>query len=837
MTFRLTTACLALLLAAPAAFGQGLSAPGLSFGNQAVSETSSTRAISFRNTLLVPVTLLSVTLSGGQAADFALTFGCVLPAVVAPGRTCAVGVRFTPGALGVRTSTLVFAHDQSGSPLTAPVTGTGVPPVSLGPSPLSFGNAVLGASSLVRTAVVTNAQIAPLSIASISVAAPFSRQGGTCPAGAGMLAGRTSCSIFLVFSPTVAGVTNGSLTVAHGGTNSPLSATLSGNGVPPIASSPASLAFPSRTVGTTSPPAKVGLLNRSAGVLTLGAITASGDFSVSSSTCGASLAAGAQCALGVVFAPTATGARNGVLSIVHGAFGSPLQIPLAGTGNVTGLLSIAVTPAHPSVRIGDTQPMTATGTFLDGHVAALTTSVAWTIKGSSPGVAGISNAAGTQGVVSAWNLGTADVTATLGAIAGFTGLTVITPTPASLVVTPSSATIGLGQTQQFTATATYSDGSTADVTNKAIWNGGFPRRGSVTTSGLYTAMASGANPISASVGARTGPASAIGAGLTTSRAWGSTSTVLLDGRVLIAGGLVNQAITSVELFDPGSGTFAAITPMNVAREGHTATRLADGRVLVVGGFGATAGALKSAEIFDPANDTWTLTGTPVITRGGHTATLIGTKVLVAGGVNGNPLPYAELYDPATGRWTPTGSLAAPRGLHDAVLLADGRVIVVGGATSFDGIATAEIYNPAGGFWTPAASMSTARKLPTATLLTNGDVLVVGGSTGTAALATAELFHPATGTWSPTMGLTVPTVLHTATRLPSGEVLIAGGAGTGNESNLVFVYNPSGTANQSAPTLAYHRYSHTAVVLNDGRLLFVGGYFWGSMAELRDPSAP
>ncbi len=83
-----------------------------------------------------------------------------------------------------------------------------------------------------------------------------------------------------------------------------------------------------------------------------------------------------------------------------------------------------------------------------------------------------------------------------------------------------------------------------------------------------------------------------------------TATLLNNGEILFAGGESDtqllpdsgSILASAELFDPGSGQFAATASMNVARTGHTATLLSDGSVLVAGGRGA-AGILADAEVF------------------------------------------------------------------------------------------------------------------------------------------------------------------------------------------------------------------------------------------------
>jgi hypothetical protein len=126
------------------------------------------------------------------------------------------------------------------------------------------------------------------------------------------------------------------------------------------------------------------------------------------------------------------------------------------------------------------------------------------------------------------------------------------------------------------------------------------------------------------------------------------------------------------------------------REGHTATLLHDGTVLVHGGMlrGTDSTAtLSTAELFDPGTGTWALTANATYQRSGHTATLLQNgKVLVVGGlvITETPPPpplnagATELYDPLLGRWEATPPLNRPRSGPAATLLSDSRVLVVGG---------------------------------------------------------------------------------------------------------------------------------------------------------------
>ncbi|WP_437967715.1 kelch repeat-containing protein [Sorangium sp. So ce260] len=161
-------------------------------------------------------------------------------------------------------------------------------------------------------------------------------------------------------------------------------------------------------------------------------------------------------------------------------------------------------------------------------------------------------------------------------------------------------------------------------------------------------------------------------------------TVLESGEVLVTGGYgwpsplreVEIPLDSAELYDPASGTWRLAAPMRSPRIGHTSTLLSDGKVLVAGGVHPDAG--EDAEVYDPASDTWTPTGPTSTLRILHSATLLPSgKVLAAGGIDGRSGKSTELYDPVTNTWTPAVPMVEGHQAHTATLLPSGQVLVAG----------------------------------------------------------------------------------------------------------------------------------------------------------------
>jgi uncharacterized protein YjdB len=182
----------------------------------------------------------------------------------------------------------------------------------------------------------------------------------------------------------------------------------------------------------------------------------------------------------------------------------PVVGTLALTINDGKLLSIAVTPATPSIAIGTKLQFVAIGTFNDGAKQDITGDVTWSSDAATKATV---DAAGLAAGVAE---GTANITATSGtgatAIAGSTKLTVKNVTLSSVVVTPNPTppnSIAKGTTLQFKATGFFSDTTTQDLTDTATWSAAMPTIVSISNdpedNGLATGTAVGMTTVKATV--------------------------------------------------------------------------------------------------------------------------------------------------------------------------------------------------------------------------------------------------------------------------------------------------------------------------------------------------
>jgi len=194
-------------------------------------------------------------------------------------------------------------------------------------------------------------------------------------------------------------------------------------------------------------------------------------------------------------AAVATGVGEGTSTITASYGGQSGQATLTVTA--AALLSITVAPGAAPVAKGLARAFTASGHYSDGSTLDLTGLATWT---SSTGAATMSDAVAT---------GVAEGTTTIAAsYAGKSGEATLTVGPATLVsiaVDPGTVLIPEGLTTTLVATGTYSDGTTAELTETATWSSD-NLLAATASAGVLAAVGQGEATITAEQDGRSGQA-------------------------------------------------------------------------------------------------------------------------------------------------------------------------------------------------------------------------------------------------------------------------------------------------------------------------------------------
>jgi uncharacterized protein YjdB len=268
---------------------------------------------------------------------------------------------------------------------------------------------------------------------------------------------------------------------------------------------------------------------------------------------------------------------------------SQIRAAFAGITGQTGLTvtsptlqSITVTPVSPNVAVGQPIRFTATGEFSDGSIQDVTSSASWT--SANPAVAAI---AANTGIATAQAAGSSVITATSGAISEAVTLNVVGVNLTALTVAPANPTLQQGDAQQFSATGTFSDGTTEDLTASVTWNSADPRAATISPNGLLKALTAGALPVL--IEAVLGPGPITGETSVTISPATLVSIQLQPQNASIASGQTQQ-FAATGIFSDGtqqdltsSVTWSSGTPAvaSVTRTGGLATAVAAGGTLTL----------------------------------------------------------------------------------------------------------------------------------------------------------------------------------------------------------------------------------------------------------------
>jgi len=154
------------------------------------------------------------------------------------------------------------------------------------------------------------------------------------------------------------------------------------------------------------------------------------------------------------------------------------------------LISITLSPATVSIAAGTQQQFTATGNFDDGSTQVLS-SAQW----SSSAISVLTVDANGLGL--AVGTGASIVTVVSGTVSATASVTVTSATVVSLTIAPRNPAMPAGAVKQFSATGTFSDNSTQDITQSVLWSSSSGAIASINNVGLVTSKATGSTTITA----------------------------------------------------------------------------------------------------------------------------------------------------------------------------------------------------------------------------------------------------------------------------------------------------------------------------------------------------
>jgi len=339
--------------------GEGSSGPNplltpttMNFGDVLIHTVSANQTATLTNTGTAALTVYGFSVTGKNLGGFGYSDNCGKS--LAAGASCTIAINCVPAIVETLTASFnaIFPSPipQQSIALTCNATDFSA---ALTPAAASF-TAAIGSTSAAQTFTLVNAGSAALPITSVGFsgtgASSFTVSGNTCGSS---LAGNSSCTVAVTFSPASAGSLSVILSVVDGaGTQT---STLTGTGTAPAAPqpvlTPASISFGSQTVGTSSAAQTATLKNAGNGTLFISSFGFFGSNTASFSetnNCGASLAAGSSCSIAVVCTPASAGS----LSANLGAnFPSPIvqqSIALSCTGVAAATPEAALTPSTAS---------------------------------------------------------------------------------------------------------------------------------------------------------------------------------------------------------------------------------------------------------------------------------------------------------------------------------------------------------------------------------------------------------------------------------------------------------------------------------------------------------
>jgi beta-lactam-binding protein with PASTA domain len=222
---------------------------------------------------------------------------------------------------------------------------TGIPSLAASPNSLTMPGQAVNSTTAPLAVSIANGGTGPLTVSSVALGGPnageFAIANNGCM-GASVAPG-SSCALQITFTPTAAGARNAVLTFASNAPQSP-PVTLSGTGlVSDIGVGATAINFGDQKVGTQSPAQTIMVSNKGSAPMKMGAATVIGpnakEFSLTDGCKDNTVAPGAGCSIGVVFAPAGGGARSAKLVAANDS-GLSQNVTLSGNGTAPMVVTL-----------------------------------------------------------------------------------------------------------------------------------------------------------------------------------------------------------------------------------------------------------------------------------------------------------------------------------------------------------------------------------------------------------------------------------------------------------------------------------------------------------------
>lgn len=371
------------------------------------------------------------------------------------------------------------------------------------------------------------------------------------------------------------------------------------------------------------------------------------------------------------------------------------------------------------------------------------------------------------------------------------------PALATITVTPSDRSINVGQTQLFTATGTFSDGSTRTLTTgPGVWASAasIPSAsyglGGAFVGGKFYAISGFATPRLAiyNPGSNTwtsGASLPADSGYNLRQYFGSA---VVDGKIYVVGGDTGGSgdRNTLYRYDPAANNWAVLAPMPLGGRYALGAAAINGKIYAVGGYSISSSSyLARLEVYDPASNSWTTKAPMPVPVASALVGAINGRLLVAGGSGpSGPLTALHVYDPLTDSWSSGAPLPFAISGDGAAL--GGRLFAVSGSHVI-------AYDAATDSWSsdlaPMPSYRTG--LGVAVDEANNRIYGVGGWTGSGYSYALEVFTPSEAAWS--SGATSVATINQAglaTGLGAGTTTIAASSGGVAGSTTLTVLSPN-----------------------------------------------